>query len=75
MYSRPDGGWPGIFHTIGYKTYPRRWWLPILKMLFHQQGLTRLVALSHLETWVNEGKKKAKELKGEWAGSGLQSQS
>ena len=46
---------------VGYKYFPRRWWLPILKRVYHHRGLTRLVALKDLKTWVNEGKMKAIE--------------
>ena len=57
---------------VGYKAYPRRWWLPIIKRSYRQQGRNRLVALMGLKTWVNDGGKRAIELKVEWAGSDLE---
>ena len=46
---RPSDIWDTLrslmWGGVGYKYYPRRWWLPFLKMFYHQRGLTRLEAL------------------------------
>ena len=47
---------------IGYKRYPTKWFIPMLKRFHQQYKLSRVVSLPILLGWVKEGKRRAEEL-------------
>ena len=51
---------------IGYKHYPSKWFVPILRHFYDQHRLDKIVSLPVLLGWVKEGKVKAKEAGLEW---------
>ena len=45
---------------IGYKHYPFKWFIPMLKRFYNQHTIDKIVSLPILLGWVMEGKVKAK---------------
>ena len=41
---------------VGWNSYPKHWWLPCLQKFVRRYGLSGLISLGSVTTWVREGK-------------------
>ena len=41
---------------VGWNSYPKPWWLPCLQKFVRRYGLSGLISLGSVTTWVREGK-------------------